>query len=552
MRHRRLIGSILLVSIALLLSGCFYASELGQVRRDIERDLPQARFDKQVEFTIGPMSLGMVRLASLLVPQAREVRDLLKEIDRVKVAIYETEQLPPLDDLSPPRHIQQLLERRNWEMAVRIREENEMVWVLYSLAGLDVRDLYVVVLDADQLVLVHVEGRLEQLISRMVENRHLLDPDEFKKAWKGPIFRKRDVRNATLPDFWEVEQELLDLRYNRVDGLYAGWRLPRARRHSSYLDSYGELGYALGGRKWNYQIGGELRPPSFGRLTLGGELHHLTATQDAWIIPEEENSLTALFARRDFRDYYRRTGWSLYAGRHLGHILQFTGSLVRDDFASLDMSANWSLFDGGRKHFRPNPSVDELEIVSLQADLQLDTRDKPSHPGRGWLAGLRFEKAGDFLGGDADFHQILLDLRRYQPIGQRTRLDLRLRLGKASSGLPVQYLFDLGGHSTLRGYGFKEFTGDRLLLLNAEYWLDAEPLELLDGLNLGFFFDAGSAWFAGEESMPVVHQTALGELKLKTNAGIAADIEDFRFYFARPFDAAGDGWNLSFRLSRTF
>ena len=551
MRRRRLIDGLLLTAIPLLLSGCFYASELAQVRRDIERDLPQARFDKQIEFTIGPMSLGMLRIVSLLVPDARDVRELLKEIDRVKVAIYETEQLPPLDDLSSPRHIQLLLERRNWETMIRMHQKNEMMWVLYSIDGLYVRDLYVVFLDAGELVLVHLEGQLEHLVSRAVKNRHAIDFDEIEKAWEGPVLRKRDVRNATLPDFWEVEQELLDLRYNRVDGLYAGWRLPRARRQSGYLDSYGELGYALGGREWNYQIGGELTP-LFGRLILGAELHRLTDTQDAWIIPEEENSLTALFARRDFRDYYRRTGWSLYARRSLGNFLRFTGSLARDDFTSLDNSTDWSLFDGGRDHFRPNPSVDELEIVSLQAALQLDTRDSRSHPGRGWLAGLRLERAGDFLGGDADFHRTLFDLRRYQSIGWWTRLDLRLRLGTAGSGLPVQYLFDLGGHSTLRGYGFKEFTGDRLLLFNAEYWLDAEPLELLYGLNLGLFFDAGSAWFAGEESMPVFHQTALRELELKTSAGIAVDLEGFRFYFARPFDAAGDGWNFSFRLSRTF
>jgi hemolysin activation/secretion protein len=38
--------------------------------------------------------------------------------------------------------------------------------------------------------------------------------------------------------------------------------------------------------------------------------------------------------------------------------------------------------------------------------------------------------------------------------------------------LPSQYLYDLGGISTIRGYDYKAFTGDRMVLINAEYWFD--------------------------------------------------------------------------------
>ena len=52
------------------------------------------------------------------------------------------------------------------------------------------------------------------------------------------------------------------------------------------------------------------------------------------------------------------------------------------------------------------------------------------------------------------------------------RLDVRLRIGSADGNLPQQYLYDLGGISTMRGFGYKAFTGECMMLFNAEYWFD--------------------------------------------------------------------------------
>ena len=62
-----------------------------------------------------------------------------------------------------------------------------------------------------------------------------------------------------------------------------------------------------------------------------------------------------------------------------------------------------------------------------------------------------FERAGGGLSGDAEFKRYLGDLRRYQPVGRGTRVDMRLRIGTAYGRLPSQFLYDLGGLSTLRG-----------------------------------------------------------------------------------------------------
>ena len=114
---------------------------------------------------------------------------------------------------------------------------------------------------------------------------------------------------------------------------------------------------------------------------------------------------------------------------------------------------------------------------------------------RGWFANALFERAGDVIGGQYRSKRYLADLRRYQPVGRGTRLEARLRVGTAKGDLPRQYLYNLGGRSSLRGYGFKPFTGDRMVLASIECWVDGEAHfgEALpaDGLGPGVFVDAG-------------------------------------------------------------
>ena len=341
------------------------------------------------------------------------------------MAVYKVRSMSPLRGFQPPWQIRRLLEREDWEVVVKAREQEEVFWLLYRIQGNAIKDFFVIGLDTSELVLVHMEGRLDQLVAHAVamrpEGLSGLFKDRDWDRWEElaavdekVAIHTRDGRNATLPDFWEVEQEGFQAGYNRVDGLYLGLLLPPAYRQGRGL--YGQFLYALGGEYFRYQVGLEIFPfywtrnrgwrrPRSNLVTVGGEVHDLTGTQDEWIISDEENSLSSLFFRRDFRDYYRRTGWSAYLAHDMGGILQLAGRFLQDDFESLVNSVNWSIFDKrwARDSFRPNPAVDEVQINSLRAELELDTRNSRIFPGRGWYARGLLEKAGGFLGGGRRF-----------------------------------------------------------------------------------------------------------------------------------------------------
>lgn len=422
-----------------------------------------------------------------------------------------------------------------------------------------------VVLDSTSHVrgdVVSIGGRIDRQAGSVVEGDMV---ETSTAALQNGDQDWREDRRAHRRWFhdWDRRDDDLEepfvLRYNRVDGLFLGPRVPRSYRSGRFLNFglYGFGGYAFASKEWQYQFGGEFYLNFLDRTTFGLEAHDFTATEDEWIIPEDENSLAAFFIREDFRDFYRREGFSAYGSQKFGRF-KLTGAYHDDDILSLKKETNWSLF-GGDKRFRNNPSIDEGRLVSTAASLELDTRNHPRRPRQGWFINVQSEFSRPDYDSDFDFDRFIVDIRRYQPLDWGQNLDLRLRLGSARGILPVHYLFDLGGISTLRGYDFKSFTGDRMVLGNIEYRIHAgrgraQDIWFLEPFNLILFVDSGLAWLGNDVSAANKFFDYLTLNRLKTNVGVAITDNDgrVRLNFAKRTDVGGQGFTITFRLNRDF
>ena len=107
------------------------------------------------------------------------------------------------------------------------------------------------------------------------------------------------------------------------------------------MAKYGEVGYSLGQRQSSYRAGVvdfsfyKLANANGNLVSVGGELHDLTFSQDDWLITEGENSLDSAIFGRDYRDYYRRSGWRVYVGHNFGGNLSATVSYGWEGCAAL-------------------------------------------------------------------------------------------------------------------------------------------------------------------------------------------------------------------------
>lgn len=359
----------------------------------------------------------------------------------------------------------------------------------------------------------------------------------------------------------DFETDKFMFRYNRVEGLFLGLRLPkydwyREKRFSVSL--YGHAGYGFQSKRGRYQIGLERR---FFHTSIGAEAHDLTDTQDKWIISTFENSLAAGFLREDFHDFYRRTGVSAYLIQNFTSHFSITAGYRKDQYEQMKKETNWSVF-GGDKKFRSNPLIDEIEMRSAFLKVTLDTRNDWKYPTQGWFINFDAELARREFNEkyeDIDFDRFILDIRRYQPIGYGENLDFRLRAGTARGLLPIQFHYDLGGISTLRGYRFKEFPdGDRMVLGNVEYRIYGPKGRvndfMLGGINIILFADAGLVWQADDKSTFDASFEDLRWEDLMTDVGIAfSNYEgNVRFTIAKQLDDKDEPLVLTFRIRRPF
>jgi outer membrane protein assembly factor BamA len=296
-----------------------------------------------------------------------------------------------------------------------------------------------------------------------------------------------DTLETGLPE--EVRlRPIFRLRYNRVDGpAYAlGVAFQTARGPAPVL--FGELGHALSRKRVLYEVG--LLEPIGDRpwLAIGGSLYRRTATEDGWIVGETENTIFALLARTDYRDYYETQGAHGYLAWSPGADFSLRAGARFESHRSLAKKANVSLM-GHHGSFRPNPAIQEGDEEAFTIQLRVGPVEFPLRGGTRCEIG--YERSGSPLDGDFEYGRVSGAVRSKIRLSPGQDFRVRVNAGSTRSGvLPAQKIWHLGGIGTLRGHDYKSFDGDQFFLLGAELCRLARK-----NLYALLFVDYGAAWF---------------------------------------------------------
>lgn len=359
------------------------------------------------------------------------------------------------------------------------------------------------------------------------------------------------------------------VRYNRVEGLFAGaefsrdyWRMNKPEK--PFL--FGHLGYSLSAKEFQYLVGFEKGFMSKSRLALGSEYHRIIDSPDKWFISDDENSAAAFLLKEDFQDYYLREGWSAYINQYITTELQWTLGWESEQYHSVEKNTNWSLF-GGKKKFRENPAMSIGKCSGLSINIRFDSRNSIRETTRGWYVELDAMKAGGTYKGEYEFDHMVLDVRRYQPLGFGDGVDMRLRIGAAKGEVPWQHRFYLGGIGTLRGFRYKSSPdgylspgGNQMILGQIEYRIGSQSfpdevgLGVFDYFNLILFTDIG--WVSESEDSNSMFKgfSELHHSKLKNDVGLALASHSghVRIEVARRTDRGYKPFTFYFRVFKTF
>jgi len=361
----------------------------------------------------------------------------------------------------------------------------------------------------------------------------------------------------------------IGLDYQRVDGLFLYFAPGAYSRHRFGTSLKAKIGYGFKSEEWS--VAGSMSQPllSSGILQLLLSGYAGTAYTDRTGVSDLENTLAAVFFKDDFRDYYRREGFSAELIYTPHRFVRLVGGFRTEDYSSMERNASWSLAGGD---FLPNPPVQEGTLRSAFGEMQIGSD----------LTHLRvsYETCGDGVaGGDYEFEQLTAQIRERTYLGRDKRFDMRVKYGTALSGrLPNQRRYVVGGLGTVRGYDYQSllitsagdtsttavpfFGGQQMLLANAELklgfdfgwsWFDDWDWDWDDDwdrdfdLDLALFFDTGMAWTDRNADID------LSDLKSSAGIGLLfGSDDDLRLDFIQVLDEKDKDLVVQIRIKRMF
>ena len=230
---------------------------------------------------------------------------------------------------------------------------------------------------------------------------------------------------------------------------------------------------------------------------FGGSTELEVIAEDPWIAGNHISPRVEYSYRERVDTYYDfgETSSELHAqlGSHVGNSGRIGG---RFGFLALESDRPEITLSSSGK--------DQLRSLALYAGY--DSRDLASNPTDGWWAEIEGGPSGGALGGDGNFWLWMIDVRRFQPLGERHTLMMtsltRFRTGTLGEAIPTYLSYQLGGANTIRGWSLDARRGKSEMINSVEYLyslmkprpLSLKGLNLYLGIRLAAFTDFGIAW----------------------------------------------------------
>jgi hypothetical protein len=166
---KRLLPFAALLFFGSLLAGCGGSPSVEQVRWELQRRFPEARFVPDEHVHLGRLSMGLLHGVVRLAAHAdgdKEGVEIVDQIRSVDFASYKVHALPDLDSLTGDTRFERQLGDHGWSLIVRTREKAERTWVYVRAdAAGTLSNLFVVSLEGNELTLVRVDGRLDRMFA---------------------------------------------------------------------------------------------------------------------------------------------------------------------------------------------------------------------------------------------------------------------------------------------------------------------------------------------------------------------------------------------------
>ena len=367
------------------------------------------------------------------------------------------------------------------------------------------------------------------------------------------------LNNSLYSQVTAIRTSKKAIRYNRVEGLHIGTNMKLFEMNGGKIRSTAFGGYGFSSDEFTYGAGFKYNRKK--AIGFAGTLNysHDISTNDENVMGWLENTTASFFAKKDFLDYFLTTGVRASILYRITRKHEVTVKIHSLEYESVDSEDVWSIYDliDSKRKYRTNPAVVEERETRFSIGYTFDSRINQFMITDAFIININLEKSVKAFNGIFDYNGLSLNLKKYKRTFGPQMLIVRGFLGIRDRTVSEQFLYDLGGIGTLRGYEHKEFTGNRVGMVNVDYLFNRAIIKLLPikkfvpfytTMSLIAFFDAG---WTNLGTYPSSVSRSFDSRDIKTNIGIgySAARDVVRIDFAKRLDGGG-GIKITLRFFR--
>ena len=257
-------------------------------------------------------------------------------------------------------------------------------------------------------------------------------------------------------------------RYNRSEGLF--YQLNGVFQSPNIKGSsfYGGVGRAFHRNEYQGILG--LEQLMFNNIfQFYAEVFNKSITQDAWRLWDGENSLSTIFRRQDYLDWYRGQG---YRAAGFVHIKNYVS--IGAEYNQVAQSEMNNVLEGDK--FREAYKVLEGDniflktIVSAGYPVELSVRDK-------FQMYSTIIRTSSMENADMNYTYDHFYLNLLIPYAEKLNFNIKVMVGASDVDNSIwdtsgyhQHIFEIGGEGTLRGYDWKVLPSSHYQLTTLETW----------------------------------------------------------------------------------
>jgi len=165
---------IITLAASFLLSGCiavdgYFKNVRNKVFESVEGD-----FHREVEFSLGAAAITLSTVAVSLSDAPDFTDDMLRKIHRVQIGVYENRDWRSYKpNFTSLREITTDLKDDGYEFIVRTVNNNEMAAVMVKSDNNRVKEMFVVAVNNEELIMTQIFGDLDELIEIVLREEGL-------------------------------------------------------------------------------------------------------------------------------------------------------------------------------------------------------------------------------------------------------------------------------------------------------------------------------------------------------------------------------------------